>query len=308
MSVRGTSSEVEYAYGTIRINSDGFADDEFDLSKDRRVGYIGDSGTYGVGAGHGYRISEILAELYPEFEHMNLGGIGLSLSEAEVGYVVRLAERFDLEKAIYLFNLNDILPDAQSTGAAPTGMSQARGWIAKHLDWFRGRSYLYTYLRSVVGNALRTRGVGFHGYAAYELHPEVNRQAIKETAQRISLLGRRLAERGTELVLVLLPYEMQISEEAARRYAEHGVEWESGFVEGSTQQILLEYVEPSIRHIDALYAFVAPRTPGASRTKNGLGEYFVYNKGDRLDWNHPNRRGHRAIAEYLHSQSVLEVD
>ena len=42
-----------------------------------------------------------------------------------------------------------------------------------------------------------------------------------------------------------------------------------------------------------------------SRLRNGVGEYFVYNKGDKLDWNHPNRDGHRAIAEYLTSIDLL---
>jgi hypothetical protein len=31
----------------------------------------------------------------------------------------------------------------------------------------------------------------------------------------------------------------------------------------------------------------------------GVGEYFVFNQGDALDWVHPNREGHRLIAEYL---------
>jgi phospholipase/lecithinase/hemolysin len=30
-----------------------------------------------------------------------------------------------------------------------------------------------------------------------------------------------------------------------------------------------------------------------------VGEYFVFNKGDALDWVHPNRDGHRLVAEYL---------
>ena len=53
ISISGNDREIEYPYGTIRINSLGFPDDEFDLSKDLRVGYFGESVTYGVGAGHG---------------------------------------------------------------------------------------------------------------------------------------------------------------------------------------------------------------------------------------------------------------
>ena len=52
-AVRGNSREVEYPYGIIKINRDGFADEEFDLSRPLHVGYFGDSVTYGVGAGYG---------------------------------------------------------------------------------------------------------------------------------------------------------------------------------------------------------------------------------------------------------------
>ena len=35
------------------------------------------------------------------------------------------------------------------------------------------------------------------------------------------------------------------------------------------------------------------------RASIAVGEYFVFNKGDALDWVHPNRDGHRLVAEYL---------
>jgi hypothetical protein len=64
VSVSGTSTELEFPYGTILINSDGFPDSEFDLSKDVKIGYYGDSVTYGVGAGYGYRVSDLLEKHY----------------------------------------------------------------------------------------------------------------------------------------------------------------------------------------------------------------------------------------------------
>ena len=39
--------------------------------------------------------------------------------------------------------------------------------------------------------------------------------------------------------------------------------------------------------------------------RNGLGEYFVYDLGGRLDWNHPTRAGHRRIAEYILDSGIL---
>ena len=64
-------------------------------------------------------------------------------------------------------------------------------------------------------------------------------------------------------------------------------------------------LDPDVRHFDAYYAFVDPDHVAEARAANGLGQYFVYDRGDKLDWNHPNRAGHRAIANYLASQGIF---
>jgi lysophospholipase L1-like esterase len=305
MSVEGTSREVVYPYGVIKINSHGFPDDEFDMSKGRNVGYIGDSVTYGVGAGHGYRFSDLLSEAYPQYEHMNFSGIGLSVTQGTIEHSVRLVEEFDLDLVAYFFNLNDIVPDSavspgqNSSDAQVPRTRSLRMWVLENVDWLRGRSYVYTWLRTLAKNYLEAQGVGFHGYRAYELHPSRERQVLAETARRINLFRSELAKHGADFILVLLPYEMQISQEAAETYSAHGIAWEDGFIEGSAQRIIIEELDPAIRYIDLYPAFVDAERPDRSRDENGVGEFFVYNRGDKLDWNHPNRLGHRAIAEYL---------
>jgi hypothetical protein len=303
VKVKGT--ELVHPYGIIKINSEGFPDEEFDLSKPHRVGYFGDSVTYGVGAGYGYRISEVLEEAYPEFEHMNVGGVGLSISGKEVRWATDLAVRLGMEKVIYLFNLNDILPTKVASGEKKTRMVSLRERIILPLDWLRGRSYLYTALRNWAKTAIEARGIGFHGYRAFELFPTESRQVVEETAERVNEFARSLDEHGIELVVVILPYEMQISEEAARVYASKGVQWEPDFIERTTQIELIAALDPSIPVYDAYFAFVDPDDPEASRARHGVGEFFVYDKGDKLDWNHPNRAGHRAIARYLIEQDIL---
>ena len=104
---------------------------------------------------------------------------------------------------------------------------------------------------------------------------------------------------------MILPYEMQISREAELRYAELGVQWEDGFIGGETQQRIITALDPSLRSYDAYEAFVDRGAVDETRNRNGLGEHFVYNKGDKLDWNHPNRSGHRAIANWLIRLDVL---
>src|SRR5690606_40047935 len=90
-----------------------------------------------------------------------------------------------------------------------------------------------------------------------------------------------------------------ISEEAARVYRGHGISWEAGFLEGSAQRMLVELLGPHMRVVDLMPAFIDLQQREKSRRENGVGEYFVYDRGDKLDWNHPNRAGHRRIAEYL---------
>jgi lysophospholipase L1-like esterase len=181
---------VEYPYGTIKINRHGFPDDDFDMEKDRNVGYFGDSVTYGVGAGCGYRFSELLEDPYLEYEHMKFGGIGLSISETDIRRIARQVEEFELDTAIYFFNLNDIVPDRVLTG-------------------------------------------------------------------------------------------------------------------GRTQQLLVESLDAEAEWVDLREAFLDPENLEQSRSNISIGEFFVYNKGDKLDWNHPNRAGHRRIAEHLARIDVL---
>ena len=65
-----------FPYGTISYNSLGFPDDEFDLATTRpRVGYFGDSVTRGVGAGEGYRISDLLEAVSPDHAHWTFGTV-----------------------------------------------------------------------------------------------------------------------------------------------------------------------------------------------------------------------------------------
>lgn len=305
ISVGGTSREVEYPYGTIKINEFGFPDDDFDTTKSQRVGYFGDSVTYGVGAGYGYRFSEILADAYPSFEHMNFGGIGLSISAADIERCAALAQKFDLDTAFYFFNLNDIIPDRVVSGENATVTSSTKYSVLEWLDWFRGKSFLYTYVRTAAKNFLESRGVGFHGYTAFELYPNRETKIIQETVQRIEDFQRALAAEDVRFVLAILPYEMQISANAEQVYADLGIEWEEGFIGGRTQELVLESLEPNIERVDLREAFIDLANPTKQRAQIQVGQYFVYNKGDKLDWNHPNRAGHRKIAEYLARVGIL---
>lgn len=302
---RGVQGEVAYPYGVVKINSLGFPDDEFDLEDDRpRIGYFGDSVTFGVGAGYGYRITEVLEEYYPDMQHMNLsGGLGTGVTARVIEEVLDFATRFHLTTVVYLLNMNDISPGkAEPTAKAEQQTTLIKALEAK-LDFFRGRSYLYTWARNAVKTFLISHGFGVQG-VSYELYPERYEDVIAQTAHRVNYLREALERLGVELVVVVLPYEMQISQEAEHIFLEKGVSWGDGFIEGLTQQKLIERLQ-GMRVFNAVEAFANSQGDASARKSNKAGQYFVHDRGGRLDWNHPVRAGHRRIAEYLARNNIF---
>lgn len=286
----------QYAYGEMRYNSAGYPDDEFFEQKVKpRIGYAGDSVCQGVGCGYGYRISEVLEKQFPQFEHMNIArGMNTALHRGDADFYVRIAKDFELDAMILLFNLNDIMPDA------PERKKEAKKTfrVRRLFDGLRGKSYLYTYLRNLAKSAAMRSGYREGDMKMYELFPGEMDDVFKATAGRINRLSDALSDAGVELYVVILPYEMQVSSEAERVYRDkHGIQWGGGFIPRGSQEKMLEHLDFKTV-LDAYYAFIGP-DGNPSRDAYGIGEYFVYNKGDRLDWNHPNREGHRLVAEYM---------
>jgi lysophospholipase L1-like esterase len=289
----------EYPWGIVKRNSGSFPDDEFDLASPKpRLGYFGDSVTRGVGAGHGYRIQDVLEELRPEYEHWTFENAVNGIDSRTMPRILEIAEAYDLATVVYLMNLNDLLP-TRKKGAEKGGTMRSLRQRFKFLDELRGRSYLYSALRFRFAELMLKFGYGHTGWKAAELFPQENAEIVAETAERVTALADAIVPTGRRFLVVLLPYEMQISAEAAERYAALGVAWEPGFLERSTQKAIREALPERIEVVDAYWAFVDPEDEAASRRANGLGQYFVYDEGDKLDWNHPNRAGDARIAAYL---------
>jgi lysophospholipase L1-like esterase len=295
---------LQYAYGEIRYNQDGFPDDEWDAVKTRpRIAYMGDSICYGVGAGHGYRISDLLEAAYPQYEHMNMtGGLGTSINQHMIDLLLERVDHYHLDAVVFILNLNDFQLDAAAARASdPAGPPSLKVRLRDALESLRGRCYLYTYLRQTAKRLL-SKG----GQRNREMFPSEYIEPIRETAGRINRLEQRLADEGVRLIIVLPPYEMQISAHAAQTYANMGITWEDGaFLDRGPQRELEKHLAIDY-FVDGYYAFVDPDDPQASRKTYRIGETFVYNKGERLDWNHPNRLGHQLIARYIEQSGVLE--
>lgn len=280
---------LHFPYGEIYINSHGFPDDEFNLDSERkRIGYFGDSITYGVGAGRGYRYSDLLEEAYPRYEHWTFANISNGLQDSKM---YDLAKKYDLDTVIYAFNLNDIVPLFEKKKVTKQGMFQSfTKWFYKTIDRLRGKSYVYNAVRTGLKNVLTKMGLSHTGFMAAEFFPRKNEELIKQVAGRINAMRERFEKEGITFCMMIIPYEMQISNHAAQAYADIGIQWEDGFLNGSTQTILRSHLR--IPHLyNGIRAFQGLRDTAK------VGELFVYNKGDKIDFNHPNRDGHALIAE-----------
>ena len=296
----------ETPYGVVRLNQLGFPDEEFDLEDPRpRVGYFGDSVTFGVGAGHGHRISDHLRAAFPGFQHMTIAKVGGGLQLTEMTQALELTDRFHIDRYVYLMNLNDLLPSyMQKTEAAKEPLLRRflYGPVFRFVDQLRLYSHLYNFFRTRVRNVIAQQGFSHQGFEAYELWPRKYAGLIDEVTGRVNELHRQLAARGVTFCIAILPYEMQISREAEQYYAGLGFRWEDDFIDRATQRMIRERLDPDIPVVDTYGAFVREGDEAHSRDANALGEYFIARAGSAVDWDHPNRAGHRAIADFLIAQ------
>lgn len=275
-------------YGEIRWNSLGFPDAEFDLATTKlRIGYVGDSVNFGKGAGYGNRVSELVEAAFPQFEHWNVGaGVGTGIQHQQI---LSKATNLQLDTVIYLLNMND-LAEVSHSGAMrdQTWVAVTKGIVSRSLDYFRDKSYLYNWVRLNIKNALYRAGYDYEGRRAVELWPSKHSREIETMCGLLNVAKAELQAVGSDLCVIVLPYEMQISRQAAKTYRRLGFDWEEAFEEGATQSRLRACIG-----FDSVY----DPLPVFDRETAEIGEFFVYNRGDAIDWNHPTAAGHRKIAD-----------
>jgi hypothetical protein len=96
--------------------------------------------------------------------------------------------------------------------------------------------------------------------------------------------------------MAIFPFEMQVSADAAARYRQDGIHWSDELLHAEPQKMILAALSSTVTGVDLAPAFREDSpAPGSIR----VGQYFVVDQGGALDWIHPNRNGHRLIAQYL---------
>ena len=297
-----------HPYGEIPINSNGFYDKEWSNPKTKlRYGYFGDSVAYGVGSGYPYRITEYLDELIKNVEHVNITkGIGTSFNDlGSLDKINNLIKNYQIDKIIYLMNLNDISPLAFSTNSRTSHQitKKVRGiknfnikTIKQKFNFldklFRGNSYLYTHLRYMIKNIFIVYyKVNISGYPAIELEPDRFTKEIKIAAEKLAIAVNNLSANNINICTIILPYEMQISSDAANVYKEKDIYFEESFLDFSTQKIFVEQFKKSSNN--QIYYL------NNNFKQDITGTYFVFNLGDKIDFNHPNRLGNKILSEQI---------
>src|SRR5262249_10579343 len=141
--------------------------------------------TYGIGAGQGYRISDIIKRKFPAYQHMTFGIVAYSVEDVE--RLTAELSPFHLNRIVYLMNLNDIVQD--NVRGTRQWLPTLTNLVRRYLDPLRDKSYAYNYLRTRIKLALTRLGYGHNGYRAIEFFPEENDDAIKSSVEKINLMA-----------------------------------------------------------------------------------------------------------------------
>lgn len=296
---------IEHPYGRIPINSLGFYDGEFDFTNNKpKIAYFGDSVTYGVGAGFPYRFTEILDKMSPEFDHLNFSsGLGSSLLNWNESLEKIFLDK-KISRIIYMMNLNDIAPlsnyfyiNDDNKLKKIKDLNSIKNFIAPFDELFRGKSMLYTFIRYKIKNIFIKKGFEATGFESIELFPERNRERIMFASKYINNWSSQLEKKGIKVCVVILPYEMQISENAKNYYKSIGIKFSKNFTNFMTQKIIKDNIDSQIDTLILRENFINKK----------IGHYFVFNKGDKVDYNHPNRNGHQVIANEISKYKICQI-
>ncbi len=296
-----------HPYGEIPINSGNYYDNEWEETKTKkRFAYFGDSVVYGVGAGYPFRITEYLDQFNNEVEHVNIsGGLGANfLGLGSANKISKLLEVIKVDKLVYVMNLNDIGPLAYQNSDKKVEDLFAMSNLAKFMQSisfidkkFRGNSVFYTFFRLKIKNFLVTKlGLNASGFKAIELEPLRFSTDIKKSARNLAFISNDLLAKRINFCILILPYEMQISKDAARTYRQLGIYFEDEFLEYKTQQIFIDEFQ-KFSNID-IYKL------GQNFPQENVGTFFVFNKGDKIDFNHPNRLGHKFLSKEISEKNL----
>ena len=302
---------TNFAGVPVTINSRGWRDGEFSLKKPagvRRIMVVGDSVVFGYGVE--------LEDMFPKvlerglnsrgtgrYEVIALGGAGgNTYSQSRI--IKENVAIYDPDLVILAFNLNDILPKIFGKNAARSSdvdRSFSRSILRTSFDLrktldagFRNRSHLYFLLRERMKVLLRQFGIAsptMAPLAAFAMESDSGIAAWRDTSGALLEIVEELKKDQVRFLLAILPVDMQLSPEIADIYRrEYGFVFDDSLVNGMPQMIIGDFARRhGIPCIDLLPSF----------RQDPQEKKFLRIYGGSIDWNHPNRLGHRIIGVRL---------
>ena len=304
---------TNFAGVPLTINSRGWRDGEFSLKKPqgvRRIMVIGDSVVFG----YGVKLEDTFPKVIERglnsrepgrYEVISMGGAGGN-TYSQKRVIKENVAIYDPDLVILAFNLNDILPNtfgkytARSSAADRSfrrSILRASLDVRKTLDsGFRNRSHLYFLLRERMKVLLRQFGIASPSMAplaAFAMESDSGIAAWRDTSGALLGIVDELKKHRVGFLLAILPVDMQLSHEIADIYRrEYGFVFDDSLVNGVPQKIITEFAQRhGIACVDVLPSF----------RKDPQEKKFFRTYGGSIDWNHPNRLGHRIIGEQLNN-------
>ena len=298
---------TNFAGVKVTINSRGWRDDEHSLEKPpgvTRIMVVGDSVVFGYGVQADEMFPKVLERGLNRqgpgrYQVVSLGGAGGN-TYSQRRIIKDNVRLYDPDLVILAFNLNDILPKIFGRGnesSAGIGLSIFKTAVRLRMTLdraFRARSHLYFLVRERMKVVLRKFGIASPTVvplAAFDIKSDSGIAALWDTREALMDIAAQLRKDRVPFLLAILPADMQVSPKIADLYRrEYGFVFDDSLVAGTPQKIIANFArQHGIDCIDLLPSF---------RTDPEEKKFFrIY--GASIDWNHPNRLGHKIIAAEL---------
>lgn len=296
----------------VRINSAGYRDQDHAIQKPmgvRRIAVIGDSITYGAGVEfedtYHQQLGKLLRNTHDaqiEILAFNQGATSTDWARNTYAKVARL---YHPDYVILGFCLNDFQDYEQSEEPQTTSAlrsvydvlaevhMRARVWSHLYFLLFeRSRRFFYQYL---IDRTIRTQDSWIPMSPLAPNHEALFRKQLTSTANQIEKLSKLVTEDGAKFLVVIFPFEMQLTQNLNTLYSEeYRIKDLSSALRGEAQKLLSsELAARGIESVDLLLAF---RNYADAHRDTQL---YFRELGGMLDWAHPNKTGHALAASEI---------
>ncbi len=295
----------------IHINSAGFRDKEHTREKAPgvvRIAAIGDSITYGSGVEYRDVYHQALeTSLNQKNSHYEVLAFnqGATSTDWAVKTYIETARGYRPDIVLLGFCLNDFEDyEAKNSSESKTLRRKAYDLLADLHQYLRVESHLYFFIfersrrflyQHVIDRTVRTQDSWTPMSPFSPQHEAIFKRELTSTVGQIAKLNDAVKADGARLLVVIFPFEMQITPQLNALYAsEYKITGLESAMQGEAQAALTAVLrDKSIETLDLLPVF------RAAAEKAPAQQLYFREMGGMLDWAHPNAVGHRLAAQAI---------